>query len=52
MLLPCEDNILRNVTLDRSHAAIEKLEVLPSDIARGITEILQGEIMYTRNLEK
>lgn len=50
--MPCEDNVLRNVTLDRSHKAIEKLDILPGDIAEGITHILEKEIEFAKKLEQ
>ena len=50
ILLPYEDNVLRNVTLDRSHKAIEKLDILPSDIANGITDVFEKEIEFAKRL--
>lgn len=46
ILLPCEDNVLRNVTLDRSHQAIERLDILPGDMAEGITIVFEKEIDF------
>jgi Ca2+-binding EF-hand superfamily protein len=52
ILLPCEDNVLRNVTLDRSHKAIDKLDILPGDIAEGITSVFEKEIDFSKRLEE
>ena len=50
ILLPCEDNVLRNVTLDRSHKAIDKLDILPGDIAEGITAVFEKEIEFAKTI--
>lgn len=43
---------MRNVTLDRSHKAIAKLEILPGDIAEGITSVFEKEIDFSKRLEQ
>ena len=44
MILPCNDNVLRGVTLDRPVAKVSRFESLPYDIERAILEIIEKEI--------
>lgn len=44
LLLPCEDNLLRSVTLDRQSWRISHREFLPADIEHGILQIIESEI--------
>lgn len=57
-MLPCEDNFLRNVTLDRPSFRVGRFDNLPRDIETYLTEILEKEIdlqrkedSYKRDLE-
>lgn len=51
ILLPCEDNLLRNITLDRPSRRVGRFEFLPRDIEIGITTVLEKEIDLQRKLE-
>ena len=51
MLLPCEDNLLRNITLDRPAMRIGRYDVLPHDIEHAIVAILESEIALQRRLD-
>lgn len=48
MLLPCEDNILRNITLDRPSRRVGRFDSLPRDIELAILDIMEQEIALTR----
>jgi len=49
--LPCEDNLLRNITLDRPSRRVGRFEFLPRDIEIGITTVIEKEIELQRKLE-
>jgi Ca2+-binding EF-hand superfamily protein len=51
MLLPCENNVLRNITLDRPSRRITRYDRLPRDIELSISAILEKEIDLQRRLE-
>jgi hypothetical protein len=51
MVLPCEDNLLRNMTLDRPAARITRYDYLPRDIEHGLTTVIEKEIDLQRRLE-
>jgi Ca2+-binding EF-hand superfamily protein len=51
MFLPCEDNFLRNTTLDRYSARVGRYDRLPADIERAITAVIENEIDLQRRLE-
>ena len=51
ILLPCEDNLLRNITLDRPARRIGRYEYLPRDIELSTVAILEKEIDLQRKLE-
>ena len=51
ILLPCEDNILRNVVLDRPARRVGKYDVLPRDIELSMVNVLEKEIDLGRRLE-
>jgi Ca2+-binding EF-hand superfamily protein len=51
MLLPCEDNLLRNMTLDRPSRRIARFEHLPRDIELAMVNVLEKEIDLQRKLE-
>ena len=51
MFLPCEDNFLRNVTLDRPSGRVGRYDHLPRDIELAITAVLELEVDLQRRLE-
>jgi Ca2+-binding EF-hand superfamily protein len=51
MLLPCEDNLLRNMTLDRPSRRIARFEHLPRDIELAMVNVIEKEIDLQRKLE-
>jgi len=51
MVLPCEDNYLRNRTLDRPSRHVGRYDMLPRDIELAITSVLEKEIDLQRRLE-
>lgn len=48
MLLPCEDNCLRNVTLDRHAMRCGRFDNLPYDIEHALLAVLEKEICLQR----
>ena len=51
MLLPCENNVLRNITLDRPSRRVTRYDHLPRDIELCLTNIIEKEIDLQRRLE-
>ena len=51
MLLPCEDNVLRNLTLDRFAHRVNQYSYLPRDIETALCDVIEGEIELQRQLE-
>jgi Ca2+-binding EF-hand superfamily protein len=51
MMLPCEDNYLRNRTLDRHARYVGRFDRLSGDIEHGVVAVLQKEIDMQRRLE-
>ena len=51
MVLPCEDNYLRNVTLGRYAPRIGRYESLPRDIESMLTGVLEKELAMQRRIE-
>jgi Ca2+-binding EF-hand superfamily protein len=51
MLLPCTDNLLRNITLDRPSFRVGRFDSLPYDIERALLDILEKEIDLQRRLD-
>jgi len=51
MVLPCEDNYLRNTTLDRFSRIIGRFEYLPRDIERAVVTVIEKEVALARRLE-
>jgi hypothetical protein len=51
MVLPCEDNCLRKIALDRHACRVARYENLPLDIERGLAAIIEREIELTRRLD-
>lgn len=50
MLLPCEDNVLRNITIDRPSIRVGRFEQLPRDIELGMTAVITKEVELARRL--
>lgn len=50
-MLPCTDNLLRNITLDRPSFRVGRFDSLPYDIERCLCEILEKEIDLQRRLD-
>ena len=51
MLLPCEDNCLRSVTLDRPAMRVGRFDTLPCEIERAVVDIIEKELALQRQLE-
>ena len=51
MLLPCTDNLLRNITLDRPSFRVGRFDSLPYDIERALVEIIEKEVDLQRRLD-
>jgi Ca2+-binding EF-hand superfamily protein len=51
MFLPCEDNFLRNMTMDRYSARVGRYDSLPRDIEAAVTRVIEGEIDLQRRLD-
>ena len=51
MLLPCEDNLLRNVTIDRPSCRVGRYDFLPRDIEMALATVIEREIDLQRRLE-
>jgi hypothetical protein len=51
MLLPCEDNLLRTIALDRHAIRVGRFDSLPCDIERALLEVIEHELALQRQLE-
>lgn len=51
MLLPCEDNLLRNITLDRPSRYVGRYDSLPRDIELALLDVFEKEIDLQRRLD-
>uniref|UniRef100_A0A7S3MKG2 EF-hand domain-containing protein n=1 Tax=Favella ehrenbergii TaxID=182087 RepID=A0A7S3MKG2_9SPIT len=51
MLLPCTDNLMRNITLDRPSLRVGRFDSLPYDIERALLDILEKEVDLMRRLD-
>lgn len=51
MMLPCEDNFLRDRTMARFAPALLRHEVLPRDIEMAMCDVIEKEIALQRSLE-
>jgi hypothetical protein len=51
MLLPCEDNLLRNITLDRPSRRVGRYDSLPRDIELALLDIIEKELDLQRRLD-
>ena len=50
MLLPCEDNYLRNIVPERRSMRISRFDKLPFDHESGILRILESELGLLRKI--
>lgn len=50
MLLPCEDNVLRNITTDRPSIRVGRFEQLPRDIELAMSAVITKEVELARRL--
>lgn len=46
ILLPCEDALLREVTIDRPATRVGRYDSLPIDIERALLAVFQHEIAF------
>lgn len=51
MILPCEDNLLRRITLERHAFRVGRYDNLPRDIERALVEVIERELDLQRRLE-
>ncbi len=51
MILPCEDNLLRRITLERPGFRCGRYDYLPRDIEAAVTDIIEKEITLLRRLD-
>lgn len=51
MILPCEDNLLRNIVCDRPACRVSRYDSLPCDIERAFKEVIEMELAMQRRLE-
>ena len=51
IFLPCEDNVLRNITIDRPSVRVGRLELLPRDIELALATVIEKEIILQRRFE-
>ena len=51
MILPCEDNFLRRLTLDRPSYRCGRFDYLPRDIEKALTDIIERELSLLKRLD-
>ena len=51
MLLPCEDKLLREITIDRPATRVGRYDSLPNDIERALLAVIEQEITLQRRQE-
>jgi hypothetical protein len=51
MILPCEDNLLRRVALERASYRCGRYDYLPRDIESGYTDIVEKELTLLKRLD-
>ena len=51
MVLPCEDNVLRNITIDRPSLRVGRFDRLPVDIEHALTAVIEKEVNLARTIE-
>lgn len=49
--MPCEDNLLRNITLDRPSRYVGRYDSLPFDIEKALLDIFEQEVSLQRRLD-
>ncbi len=49
--MPCEDNLLRNITLDRPSRYVGRYDSLPRDIELALLDIFEQELALQRRLD-
>lgn len=50
-MLPCEDNVLRNITIDRPSVRVGRFDRLPIDIEHSMAAVLEKEVVLARRVE-
>lgn len=50
VFLPCEDNVLRNITIDRPSIRVGRFEQLPRDIELAMSTVITKEVELARRL--
>lgn len=50
IVLPCEDNLLRNITLDRHATRVGRFDHLPRDIESALASVFEQEINLQRRM--
>lgn len=50
-VLPCEDNVLRNITIDRPAIRVGRFDRLPVDIEHALTAVIEKEVNLARTIE-
>lgn len=48
--MPCEDNVLRNITIDRPSIRVGREELMPRDIEQAMTAVITKEVELARRL--
>ena len=51
MILPCEDNFLRRITMDRYAQRVSRYDSLPRDIELNAVEVIESEISLQRKID-
>jgi hypothetical protein len=51
MFLPCEDNLLRNITVDRPATRVGRFDSLPCDIEHALLDVIEKEVDLQRRLD-
>jgi len=51
MILPCEDNLLRDITLDRPSFRVGRYDLLPGDIEAALSNVIELELNFARRQE-
>lgn len=51
IMLPCEDNILRNITIDRPSVRVGRFDRLPIDIEHSMAAVIEKEVILARRVE-
>lgn len=51
MVLPCEDNLLRNIAMDRPTHTVGRFDSLARDIETALTNVVERELDLQRKSE-